>query len=454
EQEEIERRTTGENADHVLARDEDFVIVITATGSDGEVFQQRVFTLPDVLRGRQARIKIVDDSATEHISADYFQFSAVAPPKQRIPVWGFADYHTHPVDYLAFGHLNGIETLFGSPGDRAADYEREHDPKPVSSDIPHCVRRHRGGPLAELFIGTVEKQLKDDPNRSPQVRTLLAYVGAVFASHKHSGGPEFHDFPSFLSGMHQQMHITQIHRAWQGGLRLMVAFATHNQGTEFSMSKPHDGKITPTGELDVLQAQIGRIRALVESNCDWMEIAYTPEDARKIISNGKLAVILGQEMDQSGQLLSAARPNATLADEVQFLWNLGIRQVIPVHAIDNRLGSPAVFEDAYNTLNDLLHRTRFNIASKDPPDVPKHYFEVREGCPPGTARGECARYHLDEHPIRGVVTWLPFLGSTPFVPRVTVREYDPKKLNGHMNSHGLTYDGRTYIQEMMQRGML
>src|SRR5262249_25693307 len=80
--------------------------------------------------------------------------------------------------------------------------------------------------------------------------------------------------------------------------------------------------------------------------------------------------------------------------------------------------------------------------------------EVREGCPPGTARGECARYHLDEHPIRGVVTWLPFLGSTPFVPRVTVREYDPKKLNGHMNSHGLTYDGRTYIQEMMQRGML
>lgn len=236
----------------------------------------------------------------------------------------------------------------------------------------------------------------------------------------------------------------------------MVAFATHNQGAEFLTSKPHDGKITPTGELEVLEAQICRIRALVDSNSEWMQIAYTPGQAREIISSGKLAVVLGQEMDQSGQLLSATNPNATIADEVQFLWDLGIRHVIPIHAIDSRIGSPAVFEDAYNTLNDLLLRTRFNISSKDPQDVPKRYFEVREGCPPGAARGQCALYHLDEHPIRAVVTWLPFLGSTPFVPRVTVPEYNSKhnRLNGHMNVRGLTEDGRTFIKEMMQRGML
>jgi len=236
----------------------------------------------------------------------------------------------------------------------------------------------------------------------------------------------------------------------------MVAFATHNQGAEFLMSKPHEGKITRTGELEVLQAQICRIRALVDSNSDWMQIAYTPEEAREIISSGKLAIILGQEMDQSGQLLSPVRPNATMADEVQFLWDLGIRHVIPIHAIDNRLCSPAVFEDGYNTLNDLLLRTSFNISSKDPQDVPKRYFEVREGCPPGAARGQCAVYHLDEHPIRAVVTWLPFLGSTPFVPRVTVPDYDPKhnRLTSHMNVHGLTEDGRIYSKELMQRGML
>jgi len=459
EQEEIEKALSGrENGNPVLARDGDFLGVISATGSGGETFQQRIFTLPEILGGKQARIKIVDDSTTGHIGADYFQFSPVAPPKLRIPVWGFADYHTHPVDYLAFGHLKGVETLWGSPGFRAADYEVPNNPKPISDDIPHCVKGHRGGPLAEVFIGSVEKRLKD-PLQPQWRRTFSSYLAAVGLSvfpHHNSGGPEFRDFPTFLSSAHQQMHITQIHRAWQGGLRLMVAFATHNQGAEFLMSKPHDGKITPTDELDVLQAQICRIRALVDGNSDWMQIAYTPEQARDIISSGKLAIILGQEMDQSGQLLSADHPNAAMADEVQFLWDLGVRHVIPIHAVDNRLGSPAVFEDAYNTLNDLLLRSDFNISSKDPQDVPKRYFEVREGCPPGAARGECARYHLDEHPIRAVVTWLPFLGGTPFVPRVTVPEYDRKrnKLNGHMNARGLTDDGRTYIKELMQRGML
>lgn len=455
EQDEIERRLAGHaEKRHVLARDGDFVVVIVTSGPGQDALQQRICEIPEVLLGRHARIKIIDDSTTGHINADSFQFTAFPPPVQRTPVWGFADYHTHPMDYLAFGHLKGIDTLWGSPGGIAADYERKHDPKFVSSDIPHCVKYHYGGPLAEVFIGTVEKRLKD-PLHPRWWRTFTAYFAAVglsVFSHNHSGGPEFHAFPSFLSGAHEQMHVTQIHRAWEGGLRLMVAFATHNKGAEFLASKPQNGEIHLSEELDVLKAQIDGMRMLADLNCDWMQIAYTPDEARRIIASGKLAIVLGQEMDESGQLLNEVRPNATMADEVQFLWDLGIRQMIPIHATDNRLGSPAMFEDGYNTLNDLLRRSRLNISHTDPKAVPEHYFEVREGCPLGAVRGECALYHLDPSPIRAVVTWLPFLGTTPFVPRVDVPEY--KRFRGHMNAHGLTDDGRTYITELMQHGML
>lgn len=69
-----------------------------------------------------------------------------------------------------------------------------------------------------------------------------------------------------------------------------------------------------------------------------MEIALTPQDVRRIVGSGKLAVILGSEMDNIGNFYSPAdhykkaifNPNPSneqIQSELDKLWELGIRYI-------------------------------------------------------------------------------------------------------------------------------
>ena len=268
-------------------------------------------------------------------------------------------------------------------------------------------------------------------------------------SHGAHGARSFEDFPSFTSGLHYQMHITQVHRAWEGGLRLMTAIAVHNQGAEFVMSPLVGGRTNPTRERAVLDAQVCGMRQLAALNHEWMEIAYSPAQARDIISHGKLAVVLGAEFDQFGQFDGFASADA----EVQYLWDIGIRQVTPIHAVDNRLGGAAVFQPVYNSLNDLLNRGEFNVAKADLAKWPVTFFDVREGgCIQGPLQGqhgECVLHKLSETQQRAAIVNL--LGKKPFLAPVTKTW---PQVNGMMNVRGLTTAGAAYLRSLMTRGML
>src|SRR5260370_8201434 len=106
-----------------------------------------------------------------------------------------------------------------------------------------------------------------------------------------------------------------------------------------------------------------------------MEIAYTPDDSRRIIRENKLAIVLGIEVDRLGEL-----GKGDAEHEIDYLWKLGIRHVFPIHAFNNRLGGPSVFEDAYNSTNDLLNRRDLNIEPKAINTNPS-FFDVKEGSP-------------------------------------------------------------------------
>ena len=110
----------------------------------------------------------------------------------------------------------------------------------------------------------------------------------------------FEDWPAFNAGAHQQLHITQIYRNWQGGLRLMVGLVTDNWGAEYITGHVEDHGVPLVKEQDSVVAQINAMKALAAQNGKWMEIAYSPEDARRIILQGKLAVVMGVEVDQLG----------------------------------------------------------------------------------------------------------------------------------------------------------
>jgi hypothetical protein len=206
--------------------------------------RQEASEIPPFLRKRIARIRVLDHSPAGHINLDYIRLTASAPSSLRTPVFGFADYHTHPMSYLAFGGLKGVHSLRGDPGGEAAVYDA--DKNAISKDIPRCVPGHDGGYLAEAFINT--SQLMN--------YGITSVIESILFPHGRSGGPRFKDFPEHLMGAHEQMHATMIRRSYDGGLRLIVALATDNAVAQFLTGTAKDGWIPIVSEKVSLEAQL------------------------------------------------------------------------------------------------------------------------------------------------------------------------------------------------------
>jgi microsomal dipeptidase-like Zn-dependent dipeptidase len=311
-------------------------------------------------------------------------------------------------------------------------------------------------------------------------------MGAVAYKHGSDGGPSFQDFPSWQSGSHEQYHITQIYRAYLGGMRLMSAMAVHNQGLEYGMGwvRCNDRglpTVDTTPDWTVIKAHVRAMRQLAELNRSWMEIAYTPAEARRIIRANKLAVVLGTEVPQLG-----LDDDGDPATQVHALEALGIRQVILVHGMDNYLGGTALFQDLYNSVNDWLYRpvrTRDRVETLsggfDWRIYPASFYQVTTSASPPVLTlpvdepiemTEPILFRLG-NPLRLVLSDIDprppsyqfIQGSRfgPMHPLVSTHPINESAQNpygdyvgGHRNVRGLTGRGAEFVERLMQHGML
>ncbi|AKU99177.1 Sphingolipid ceramide N-deacylase [Labilithrix luteola] len=438
------------------------------------------------LQGRRAMVRIFDQSKTAHVNVGAIEPTDLPTnaPLARTPVWGYADLHTHPTSHIGFGGLQGIHTVWGSIGGPITEYnsiDRRQGTKNIARDMPPCddphkpFNGHHGGLAAPVMINMAEGHTSDDPADLADAK--------VADVHDNEGGPSFRDFPSFRSGAHQQYHVTQIHRAYLGGLRLVSALAVHNRGLEYGMGYVvcgSDGKPTvdTTADLDVVRAHVQVMRELETLNSDWMKIAYTPEDAREIIGQNKLAVVLGVEVAQLGQDLSQS-----VAKQVDELAGLGIRQVVLVHGMDNLLAGTALFQDLYNSVNDWLYRPAEDRDKVQPLSGitnakyfgPASFFEIRTDRSPLYAGDTEDRIlfrlgnprravisnvfpHPDSRTYTAPFVDVPYGSLHPFVntaPRLAAERgvYDGYP-SGHRNKRGLTPRGKEFLERLVKRGML
>ena len=422
-----------------VRRDGAWETAYSATGSGGEQLRQEVVEIPAQTRGLPARIRIFDGSAQGHINVDYIRFTPERPPDLRLPVWGYADYHTHPMTHLAFGSSDKRHIIWGIPGGNYQDYV--NDPNRIAKDIPHCERGHGGGYLAEAFIDNA--QLFND--------SVGSVIGAFLLPHKRSGGPQFADFPNHLMGAHEQMHITMIRRNYEGGLRLMVALVTDNWGAAFLTGVAEHGQVPLIKEPDAVVAQMAGLRDLVALNSSWLEIAQSAADARRIIRQNKLAVVPGVELDRLGTY------DPDPEKEVDFLWKLGVRAVTPIHAVDNAIGSPAVLNAPYNWLNDFIAGGARQVR---PGHLgPAKFFEIEaDDCAANhEAPGECVMHRLDPFPQLRLVISRPIFTLFRRAPGFVVRTADAFNTGqlGQKNKHGLTpKTGPDYIRALRRHGMI
>ena len=412
--------------------------VYNATGSGGEQLRQEVLEIPEADRGLPARIRIIDDSPRGHINIDYIRLTGERPPDEHLPVWGYGDFHTHPMTHLAFGSSDKRQIIWGKPGGRYEDYVS--DPKLITKDIPHCDRGHGGGYLSEAFINNA--QLFDD--------SIGSVIRAFLLPHQRSGGPQFANFPDHLMGAHQQMHITMIRRNYEGGLRLMVALVTDNWGAGFLTGVTQHGQVPLVKEPDTVAAQMKGLRELVASNSSWMEIALTAGDARRIILQDKLAIVPGVELDRLGSY------DPDPDKEAEFLWGLGVRAVTPIHAVDNAVGSPAILNGPYNWLNDFFANNTQQVRPAQLAPAKFFAIEADDCAAHQEAPGECVMYRLEPFPQLRLAITRPIFTLFRRAPGLVAVTEDSLNtgLLGQKNQHGLTQTGPGYIRALMRRGMI
>jgi microsomal dipeptidase-like Zn-dependent dipeptidase/lysophospholipase L1-like esterase len=374
----------------------DHYVIFEASGQGSEQMR-RVAVNVGEYDGEQARIRIVDRSTGGHINADNFRFSTEQPVQSPLveqrasstPLWGFADLHTHPLSHLGFGG----KLFWGKPDG------------PIEQALAWCDSAH--GPGGVGWGGSVGNVLMSFFEGGP--------------GHLVGGYPQFDGWPRFTTRVHQQMYVDWIRRAYQGGLRLMVALVVNNAllASEFGGQNYDD--------RTVVETQIQGFKDFVGLHSDFMEIAYAPADARRIIQQNKLAVILGVEVDSLGNWRHEgdAQDDEVRAYLGHLYRDLGVRHIFPIHLANNAFGGTAVYNDTFDVLNRYLR---------------DDYYEVHD------ASDSAVQFRLgeDEGAVEG---WYRASGwyAPPDYARIP---------GGHANVLGLTRQGAMVVEEMMRLGML
>jgi microsomal dipeptidase-like Zn-dependent dipeptidase len=269
------------------------------------------------------------------------------------------------------------------------------------------------------------------------------------------GFGDFKSWPKWNDITHQSMWIDWIKRAHDlGDLDVMVALAVNNETLADAVRGPGDG---PDDDMASADLQIAEIKALVERN-KWMEIARSSADLRRIVYSGKLAVVLGVEVDNLGDF--NRKPNLSEADvraEITRLRDEGVRYLFPIHVIDNPFGTTAAFNDLFNlsNLREAGHFWNLECARPDdqvtyqyklgnPLDLVSDVFEPPPGLPVAT----------DIELAALMATKLGMVSDTFDPPVVPHCPDGIGMLNKGVPDPGLTPLGKFAMAEMMRQGIL
>ncbi|MEW1911833.1 discoidin domain-containing protein [Kitasatospora sp. NPDC085895] len=189
--------------------------------------------------------------------------------------------------------------------------------------------------------------LKDCPEHYPDGALALFenVTGGADGHHDPVGWPTFKDWPAHDSLSHQQNYYAWVERAWRGGQRVLVNDLVTN-GLLCSIYPFKDRSCDEMTAIRLeaqksydLQAYIDRMYG--GPGKGWFRIVTDSAQARQVIEQGKLAVVLGVETSEPfgcKQILDIAQCDEGDIDRgLDELYELGVRSMFLCHKFDNAL---------------------------------------------------------------------------------------------------------------------
>ena len=284
--------------------------------------------------------------------------------------------------------------------------------------------------------------LTDCPDHATGVAPLESALGGR-ERHDPIGWPTFKDWPDDQSLTHETSYYKWVERAWRGGLRVFVNLLVDNA----VLCELYPLKRNSCNEMDGVRLEAKRIYELQDyvdaqyggPGKGWLRIVKDPFEARRVIADGKLAVIIGIEVSKLFDCgLNNDSPECTKEQIDQRLGevhDLGVRQMELINKFDNALGGVA--GDGGSTGVVTNSGNRYETGK---------YWELQtcDGDPQAHDHEQITPHQHNEDKLisNGIAAFLP-AGQTPIYPAAP-----------HCNVRGLSELGRHLVNRMIDRGMI
>lgn len=249
--------------------------------------------------------------------------AGVSAPMAQPRLLGFADIHNHQMANLAFGGQSIVGSAYG--------------------------------PIEDALNPSLDRQYHKPFHVGDILGNALATRRATQFYYSNEGYPDFSGWPNFWEVSHQKVYQDWLYHAVVGGLRLMVMFAEDSPA--LCKLSNNDGRNCDDEDTTIL-LQLDAAYAMQDyidqqaggSGKGWYRIVTTPTEARRVIQEGKLAVVLGIETAHLFNCQSD-QPCGWL-DHLKFFWQQkGVRHFFPIHQANNAFGGASYF-------NSILQRQR------------------------------------------------------------------------------------------------
>jgi microsomal dipeptidase-like Zn-dependent dipeptidase len=362
-------------------------------------------------------------------------------------LFGFVDTHSHILSNFGFG---GGGLFHGAP----------FHPLGVEHALSDCELYHGEDGRKDLF-GFGFDNLDGDP---ADLLLALAFGQTPGPNHATAGWPDFPDWPSTHdSSTHQTQYYKWLERAYLGGLRLVVQHATSNQIICDLIAglgvQPVRYSCNDMVAVDRILEETRNMEAYIDAQeggpgRGWFRIVTSPAEARRVIRQGKMAVILGIETSNLFDCFlvpSEAFPactEQTVIEKLDHYHDLGVRALFPVHKYDNGF-SPGDGQKLIIELGNFIQTGHYANFTSDCDQTVPASFDKGPTSFPGLNMPRSDYLAPPPHDFSGFAddplgTILPFLQVL----------FEPPGTEEVCQAAGMTQLGEFLIRQMMQRGMI
>jgi len=278
------------------------------------------------------------------------------------------------------------------------------------------------------------------PNGSLDLIGNLLEYGDPGFRYDTRGWPDFPFWPNARQKTHTGYYHKWIERAWLSGMRMNITLLVENQVLCLAQSTINPAGWLPKNSCDTMDSirlqakRVYEMQDYIDAQAGgpgkgFFRVVTSPVQARQVIADGKLAVVMGVEASET--LNCGVRDYCDISKIEQGLnelYQLGIRAIFPAHKSDNQLSGGKV-ENGFVNLGQAL--------------AAGHYFETKR---------------CDEH-TRGKAldSELPVIGEVPLVNDLLNQvgaspEYEDH--DDHCNTHALTPFGVYLVNRMIDLNMI